>query len=170
MEDAFSSTNNCCSLDPAATGDFSLVKTLLSHPDAFSAITKCCLLCSSRCRPKASPPGPAGMRVGGHVSHASNTCYPHTLTCWGVQEGGHREFNEGFNNFRMGSACLFSQHLDNSDLLLAAQQARRCGGLVGSYIDEIDWPLQVLFFPFHWFHRTFTSADLFYHKSCSCNM
>lgn len=49
----------------------------------------------------------------------------------------------------MGSVCLFRQYLDSSDLLLAAQQTRRCGGPVDSCIDGIDWPLQVLFLTFH---------------------
>ena len=62
-----------------------------------------------------------------------------------VREEGCRGFNQGFNNFRMGSACLSSQYPDNDDLLLTAQQGRRCVPLMGLE----GWPLRVLVFPFH---------------------
>lgn len=44
-------------------------------------------------------------------------------------------FNQGFNNLRMGSACLYSQYLGNNDFFLVAQQGRCCGGPVGSCAD-----------------------------------
>lgn len=89
-EDALSSTNNGCSLDPAAAGDFSLVESLPCLIDAFSPIIKCCLLCSSKCRPRASPSGPARVPSGGRVPYVFDTCSPHILTCCGIRGEGHQ--------------------------------------------------------------------------------
>lgn len=78
-KDALSSTNSRYSLGAAATGDFSLVEMLT---DAFSPIIKQCLLSSSKCRPQASPPGPARVPSGGRVPMCLTLFTPHRHLLW----------------------------------------------------------------------------------------